>query len=87
MLTCKNESMNYVTVSARFLFFNGKESYTIEYCYGLSKWFVFKETEATGAVYQKEDKKVKLKDVNCWSAEEILKEYIDSINQNSNPHE
>lgn len=71
-------SMEYVSVSARFLFFNGVNSLTVEYSYGLSKWFIFNENETSGAVYMKEDKKIKLSSVNCLYAEDILCEYLDT---------
>lgn len=70
--------MNYATVEARFLFFNGVKRYTVEYCYGLSKWFVFNEQETDGAIYMKEDKKIKLSKINRFSAEDILYEYLDA---------
>lgn len=70
--------MKYVSVEARFLFFNGVHRYTVEYTYGLAKWFVFKNEEQTNAVHTKEDKKIKLKNINNSSAEDVLYEYLQS---------
>lgn len=68
--------MEYVCVEARFLFYNGKKRYTVEYSYGLAKWFIFNEEETSGAIYKKEDKKIKRNGVNNFSAEDILYEFL-----------
>ena len=73
--------MKYVSVSARFKFFNGQKGYTVEYAYGLAKWYVFNEEENSNAVYAKEDKKIKLKNINNDSAEDILFEYLNHVNK------
>lgn len=70
--------MNYIINGARFSFFNGKQKFTVEYCYGISKWFVFKGDEQSDAIFVKEDKKIKLKDINSNSAESILLEYLNN---------
>lgn len=72
--------MEYVTTEVRFGFFNGKDKYTVEYCYGLCKWFIFHNEERTGCVYQKEDKKPHIKYINRGAAEDILYEYLETIN-------
>ena len=69
--------MAYIVPTVRFLFFNGKDRYTVEYTFGLSKWFVFKEEKQTDAVFWKEDKKIKFDKVNKYSAEDILNEYFE----------
>jgi hypothetical protein len=45
--------MEYVCVSSRFLFFNGKDRFTVEFSYGLMEWFIFKEHETSGAIFTK----------------------------------
>lgn len=71
--------MEYQSVSARFLFFNGKKRYTVEYCYGLNKWYVFNEEEVSGSVYSKENKTVKWAEINRNEAEDVLYEYMKNI--------
>ena len=68
--------MGYVTVDVKFLFFNGVKRYTVLYQFGISKWYVFREEENSVALFSKEDKKVKFKDVNKDAAENILYEYL-----------
>jgi hypothetical protein len=46
--------MTYQCTEARFRFFNGNKSYTVEYCFGLSTWYVFEENKNTDALYKKE---------------------------------
>lgn len=66
----------YLCISSRFLFFDGKNRYTIEYTFGLEKWFVFKDDMQTDAVYFREDKRIKFDKVNKYAAQEILSEYL-----------
>lgn len=73
--------MEYMSVSARFMFFNGQNNYTVEYSFGISKWFIFKNEENSNALYLKEDKKIKFRNVNYISAEEVLHEYLEIINK------
>lgn len=68
--------MEYLSVSARFLFFNGKERYTVEYAYGLNSWYVFKNDETSDSVYNKKQK-LRLTEINGDTAEDILYEYLD----------
>ena len=71
----------YVNVDARFKFFNGIKRYTVEYCVGLRKWFVFDGEKSTDALFQKEDKKIKPKNVNPESATAVFWEYLDTIGE------
>lgn len=68
----------YVCVDARFYFFDGKNRYTVEYAFGLNKWFVFNDRLQTDAIYIKEDFRSKLNNINIESAEQILMQYLDS---------
>jgi hypothetical protein len=68
--------MEYVCVNSRFLFFDGKNRYTVEYSYGIEKWFVFNNIDLSDSVYVKADKKIKVDNVNSSSAEDILIEYL-----------
>lgn len=71
--------MEYVTVSARFLFFNGQKRYTVEYHYGINHWYVFNEGETTNCVYDKPNKKVKWVNINLALAGGILSEYLEPV--------
>lgn len=70
--------MEYACPNARFLFFNGTKRYTVEYVFSISKWYVFYECKETDALYHREDKKTKFKNINKDEAENILYEYLDS---------
>lgn len=69
--------MEYVCTTARFHFFNGQKSYTAEFAYGLSAWFVFLEDLSTDALYQKKINPSNHKSPNRIIAELILQEYFD----------
>lgn len=72
--------MYYECVDARFLFFNGKDRYTVEYAYALSTWFVFKDEMRTDALWKKinpESPRI----IHRWKAESILEEYLDTLPQ------
>jgi len=72
--------MDYVCVHARFLFFDWKSHYTVEYSYGIGKWFVFEDEKTTDALYvSKEIKPSKSKSPNREEAKVILKEYFSSV--------
>lgn len=70
--------MEYVCVDARFLFFDGMNHYTVEFSFGLNKWFVFEGEKRTDARYVKEIKPSKSKSPNRGEAKVILYEYLDS---------
>jgi len=70
--------MEYVCVDARFLFFDGKNHYTVEFSYGLSKWFVFEGEKRTGALYVKAINMSKSNTPNRGEAKIVLYEYLDS---------
>lgn len=69
----------YVCVEARFLFFNGKKEYTVEFSYGLNSWFVFNDHETSGCIYQKNIITKVRKTPARDSAADILEEYFESI--------
>jgi hypothetical protein len=71
--------MNYQCVSARFLFFNGKTNYTVEYHYGIRQWFVFADYKTTDALWSKTIEPAKCKTPTRDSAAEILNEYLESV--------
>ncbi len=70
--------MQYQCVHARFLFFDGQNHYTVEYAYGLEKWFVFVDEKTTDAVYVKAINPSKSKSPNRAEATTILEEYLNS---------
>ena len=67
--------MNYVCTDVRFLFFDGLSRYTVAYCYGLSKWFIFNDTETSNAIFQKEDKRTR-STISFDKAKDILYEFL-----------
>lgn len=67
----------YYCVSARFHFFNGKQSYTVEFMYGLSTWYIFKEDSRENALWKKKINPPINKSPNRDSAESILLQYLD----------
>lgn len=71
--------MNYVCVDVRFLFHNGIKQYTVEYAYGLSKWYVFEEEKRTDALFVKPRAHHKSKSPNRDLAEEVLYEYLNNL--------
>lgn len=70
--------MEYQCVCARFLFYNGRDRYTVEYTYGLSTWYVFEDEKSTDALFSVEINPAKLKTPNRTEAENILNEFIES---------
>jgi hypothetical protein len=68
--------MEYSLISTRFFFFNGKEQYTVQYNFGLCKWYVFKDDEHCNCVFKKTDNKIKNECVNDISAMDILIEFL-----------
>lgn len=71
--------MNYSCVSARFEFFNGKKTYTVEYAYGLSTWYVFEDHKDTDALWCKKINPLKCKSPNRSEAEAILEQYLETL--------
>ena len=69
--------MSYECVSARFLFFNGANRYTIEYAYALNSWYVFKDEMKSDALWQKRINPSHHKSPNRINAELILMEYLE----------
>lgn len=67
--------MEYINVQARFLFNGKKDKFTVEYSYGLRKWFIFKNEDTTKAIHIKEDK-IDAKNVNFENALKILNDYL-----------
>jgi hypothetical protein len=70
---------DFLITAARFHFFNGKLKYTVDYCFGLRKWYVFKDDMQTHALFNKEDKKIKLKDINLFAAQQVLNDYLETL--------
>ena len=70
--------MKFVNTDVRFLFFDGIKRYTVEYTFGLKKWFVFNEREQSNCIFQKEDKRRGLKDINTYQAEDVLREFLEA---------
>lgn len=70
--------MDYSCVSARFEFFNGKKTYTVEYTYGIATWFVFEDTKDRDALYSKKINPAKSKSPRRSEAESILEEYFET---------
>lgn len=68
--------MEFISVSARFLFFNGVKRYTVEYAYGLSCWYIFNEEEASNFVYKKIER-LRVREINMDRAEDILFEFLE----------
>lgn len=79
-LTKKNNHMNYSGVTSRFMFWNGKEQYTVEFSHGLSMWFVFNNEEQSNCVYKKDKEKRSDKSINIISAREILDKFLEKQN-------
>jgi hypothetical protein len=71
--------MAYFSVSARFKFWDGHKGYTVEYSYGVARWYLFNNEETDNAIYHKEDKKIKFKNINSDSAGNFLIEYLGRI--------
>ena len=71
--------MEYVCVDARFYFWDGKNGFTVMFSYGLMTWYVFKEHETTGAVYQKKVDPKNTKSPNRMFAEYVLNDYLETL--------
>ncbi len=71
--------MKFVCVKARFLFFDGKNNYTVEYAYGVCTWYVFKDESASDALWVKKIFPSKHKTPNRNEAEFILDQYLETI--------
>lgn len=71
---------DYVITAVRFPFWNGKDRYTMEYCPSLRTWYVFKEDETGGAIFQQTLlKPPKRKDINIETAETFMYEFIKTL--------
>lgn len=71
--------MEYVCVDARFYIWNGKTGYTVEFGYGVMTWFIFKEHETSGAIFQKRVDPKKAKTPTRDEAMNVLEEYFDEV--------
>lgn len=71
--------MEYVCVNARFLFFDGRNRYTVHYAYGLNTWYVFKDEMTENALWWKKINPSKNKSPNRIEAENILEEYLQTL--------
>ena len=70
--------MDYQCVGARFLF-NGERRYTVEFAYGLSTWYVFKDEMRSDALWHKKINPSKNKSPNRINAQDILEEYLETL--------
>lgn len=68
--------MEYQCVSARFMFFNGRITYTVEYTYGLATWFVFADDEHSDNLYSYKVDPKKQKSPDRAEARNILELYL-----------
>ena len=68
--------MNFVCVDARFYIWDGKTEYTVEYGYESGDWYIFKEHEKTNALFHKRGNLKKKVNVDRYSAEEVLYDYL-----------
>ncbi len=71
--------MEFVCTKANFLFWDGKTSYTVMFCYGIVTWYVFRDEEQTNALYFKKIVAGKSKSPNRMLALEVLQEYLETI--------
>jgi hypothetical protein len=71
--------MDFVCVNARFKFWDGKLTYTVEYAYGINSWFVFEGQKESDCMFSKKINPAKSKSPNRSEAEDILIEYLDSL--------
>lgn len=67
-----------MSTQVRFSMWNGKTTYTVEFVFALSKWFIFNGNEYNNAVYSKKIRNAKFRDINKDAAEGILYEYLQS---------
>lgn len=68
----------FVCVNARFKFFNGKDVLTVEYAYGVQKWYIFNNEESTNAIFNKSIVPKLSRTPNRYEAEAILDEYLNT---------
>lgn len=71
--------MYYSGVTSRFMFWNGKDQYTVEFGHGSAMWYIFRNEENRDCVFKKEDKKTRDKNINIITAREVFYEYLESI--------
>lgn len=41
----------FVVTAVRFEFFDGKKNYTVEHSSGINTWYIFKDTDRSGALH------------------------------------
>lgn len=69
----------FVCTEVRFKFWNGKKTYSAEYCPGLRTWYVFDEETTTNCLAKYE--LVKKTEIICYqNAATYLEKYFKSIN-------
>lgn len=71
--------MEYQCTDARFGFWDGNTKYTVHYSYGIATWFVFRGEETSSALWSKKINPRKSKSPNRAVADDILVEYLESI--------
>lgn len=74
--------MEYTCITARFTFFNGDKTFTVEFHYGVMTWYVFNDYQDTNALFFKRVNPSKTKTPTRDRAMDILFEYLDSITVN-----
>jgi len=74
-----HEAINFLSVSARFYFWDGKTGYTVEFSYGIPMWFIFEGKKDSDAVWAKKIIAKKIKSPDRMEAWGILNEYFKTI--------
>lgn len=69
--------MRYICVHQRFLFFDGKTNYTVEYSNGLRRWYIFNDEERTNACYEGEVIKKRNLKVDLNLAFTVLQKFLE----------
>lgn len=75
--------MDYDCVEARFLFNDGVNRYTVEYCFGLRTWYVFKGDERGNALYKVPITKKHPVNTRVDIARSYLYDYLNSMPENT----
>lgn len=68
--------MHYHGVTSRFMFWNGKDQYTVEFTHATDNWYVFNNEENRDCVYKKEKEKRRDNEITIVAAREILDEFF-----------
>lgn len=71
--------MQHVCVDSRFMFWDGKTQYTVEYSTSQHEWSVFKNDETRNRLWSKKCKAAATKTPNRHHAAEVLEEYLKTL--------